>query len=387
MVFQQSIGMIRIKDYFFITLTLILLEGRLLAQERVEGVAIMRFTNSKGINHPINEDAKFRLMQSAIFDAIEKGSRKKISVLSYNKVAESTTGNNHFDTFISTTLQKSGVSWKRDSDYQFQLVGKKEWKCTVTGTVENLDVTDTDFMAARDFPEQNKIIVTKRGVNTVHINSNQNIGYGQLIGISKVVKTKVLNDYDSYKKTKALVYITKVGSDFSVGRIIKGFYRVKVGDEVVVSSGFKKSRLGIKFDYTPLTQLNLNTNSISVGFFAQSYVSRFGLTINCDMLQYGLKSQLLEPEYMLIPNAGATYHFSILPDLLYLVPEFNMGYVVKAKDYDAETITINPKLAASLRLKIIEISAGAQYRFFLDDIYSQSGLYPFASINFSLNKN
>lgn len=365
----------------------LLMSVSVFSQEKVEGMAIMRFTNKKDIYHPINEDARFKLMQSAIFDAIEKGSTKRISVVNYNKVTESGTSDNHFESFISTTLQKSGVSWKRISDYTFQLIGKKEWKCSVTGLVEALDVPEDDVKGLDDLNRETKIMVTKRGLNTVHINSNQYISFGQVLGIGKEIKTKVLNDYDTYHKTKALIYITSVGNDFAIGRIIKGFYRVKVGDEIIIRSDFKRSRVGIKFDYSPVTWLNPHTNNISFGLFTQSYVNRFGGSINCDLLQYGLREVTSKSGYLVIPNASVTYHLALLPDLLYLVPEINIGYVLKVKDTDVQTVTLNPKISGALRINIVELSAGLQYRFFLDDNRSLSGLYPFASINFSLNKN
>ena len=113
---------------------LVLKSQILLGQETIEGRSIKQFTNGKEIHHPLNKDAKYKLMQEAVFDAIEKGAAVRIAVSTYNKVSDGASSE-HFDQFIATTAREYGVTWQRQSDYTFKLIGKKLWECKVTGLV------------------------------------------------------------------------------------------------------------------------------------------------------------------------------------------------------------------------------------------------------------
>ena len=368
-----------------LTLALLTFFGSvLLAQESVDGRAIKQFTNGKDIHHGLNKDAKFKLMQEAVFDAIEKGAAVKISVSTYNKVVDGAS-DSHFDQFIATTARQYGVSWQRKSDYSFKLIGKRLWECTVNGIVTKTEEPATDLGNDQSILEKPAPTITKRGINTVHISTSEGIHYGQLLGITKDVKERVLNDYDMYKKTKAIVYITKVEPGFAIGRIVKGFYRVKVGDGVAAGN-FKKSRMGFKLEYAPQTKYNSSSNYYSASFYTDSYVNRWGFNLGFDLLSYK-KTPEFKAGNMLIPNVGVSYHIGILPDLLYLVPEFNAGYVVLADSYDAESIVFNPKVYATFRVKFIEFMAGGNYKLFLTDFYKQSGVFPFLGVRINLNKN
>jgi hypothetical protein len=357
----------------------------LVAQESVEGRSIKKFTSGKDIHHPINKTAKYKLMQEAVYDAIEKGAAIKISVATYNKVSDGGGDNRQFDQFISTTARQYGVTWQRQSDYVFKLIDKRLWECTVKGIVNRSESSGIDLGVDQVIEEQPTPTITKRGLNKVHISPSTGIYQGQLVGVTKEVKQKVLNDYDFYRKTKALVLINQVESDFAMGKIVKGFYRVKVGD-VIASGPYKKNRLGFKLEYSPETKLNPSSSFYSLSFFTDSYVNRWGFNIGADLLLY--KADIdRDAGNLFIPHMGASYRLSILPDLLYLIPEFNAGYVVLAESYDAESVMLNPKVYLAVRVKLIELMAGANYKFFLKDHYNQSGVYPFAGVRVNLNKN
>lgn len=364
----------------------VLCASALSAQESVDGRSIKKFTNGKDIHHPLNKDAKFKLMQEAVFDAIEKGAAVRISVSTYNKVVDGAS-DSHFDQFISTTARQYGVAWQRKSDYNFKLIGKRLWECTVNGLVTRTEEAATDLGNDQSILEKPAPTITKRGLNTVHISTSDGIYYGQLLGVTKDVKERVLNDYDMYKKTKALIYVTQVEKGFAMGRIVKGFYRVKVGDGVAAGN-FKKTRMGFKLEYAPKTKYNSNPSSsyYSMSFFTDSYVNRWGFNLGFDLLLYD-KTPTFSAGSMLIPNVGASYRIGILPDILFVVPEFNAGYVVLSNSYDAESIVLNPKLYVAFRVKFLELMAGANYKFFFTDYYKQSGVFPFAGIRVNLNKN
>lgn len=360
--------------------------NQLLAQETVEGRSIKQFTNGKAIHHPLNKDAKYKLMQEAVFDAIEKGAAVKISVSTYNKVSEGATQGDHFDRFISTTAREYGVAWQRTSEYEFKLIGKRLWECKVTGEVTKSEFDGVNLGEDQQVLDIKKTItITKRGLNKVHLNSSEGIYFGQLVGVTKDVKQRVLNDYDSYKKTKALIYITNVERDFAIGRIVKGFYRVKVGDEIALNH-YKKVRMGFKLEYSPTTKYNSTTSNISAGFYTDSYVSRWGFNLGGDLLFYDQTDA--EPAgSLLIPHMGASYRIAILPDLLFVIPEFNAGYAFDAKTFETQSAVLNPKLYVAIRLKFVELMAGANYKLFISEFTEQSGIYPVAGVRFNLNKN
>jgi hypothetical protein len=356
-----------------------------MAQESAEGRSIKKFTNGKDIHHPLNKDAKYKLMQEAVYDAIEKGAAVKISMSTYSKVVDGASDHEHFDQFISTTARQYGVAWQRKSDYSFKLIDKRLWECTVKGLVTRSEDGGVNLGGDQDISTEQAPTVTKRGLNTVHISTSKGFYFGQLVGVTKEVKQKVLNDYDFYKKSKALVYITQVESGFAMGRIVKGFYRVKVGDEVNTGT-YKKSRLGFKLEYSPETKYNPNTSYYSASFYTDSYVNRWGFNLGCDLLFYDA-SLNNDAGQLVIPHLGVSYRIGILPDLLFIIPEFNAGYVAVAESYDAESVVLNPKLYVALRLKFIELLAGANYKFFFTDLYGQTRAYPFAGVRVNLNKN
>jgi len=357
----------------------------LFAQESSEGRSIKKFTNGKDIHDPINKTAKYKLMQEAVYDAIEKGAAIKISVSTVNKVVDGGSDNKHFDQFISTTARKYGVSWQRQSDYKFEKIDKRLWECTVKGIVTRSDSADIDLGEDEVIEEQPLPTITKRGLNKVHISPSNGIYQSQMLGVTKEVKEKVLNDYDFYRKTKALILINQVESDFAMGRIVKGFYRVKVGDGISTGS-YKKNRMGFKLEYAPQTKLNASSNYYSLSFFTDSYVNRWGFNIGFDLLTYKADTDH-QAGSLFIPHMGASYRMSILPDLLYVIPEFNAGYVVLAEAYEAESLMFNPKVYLALRIHLIEFMAGFNYKFLLKDHYNQSGVYPFAGVRVNLNKN
>lgn len=357
----------------------------LLAQEIIEGRSIKQFTNGKDIHHPLNKDAKYKLMQEAVFDAIEKGAAIRIAVSTYNKVSDGASSE-HFDQFIATTAREYGVSWQRQSDYSFKLIGKKLWECKVTGIVTKSEYDGVNLGDDKAILEMKRTLtITKRGLNKVHLSSSEGIYYGQVVGVTKDVKQRVLNDYDSYKKTKALIYITNVEKGFAIGRIVKGFYSVKVGDEIATNN-YKKVRLGIRADYSPQTKYNKNSSYYSMSFYTDSYVSRWGFNIGSD-LQLFDKTDTEPAGSLLIPYLGASYRTVILPDLLFLIPEFNAGYAFETDKFETQSALISPKVSVGLRLKFIEFLAGVNYRYFISEFKDLNQLYPVASIRINLNKN
>ena len=357
----------------------------LLGQETIEGRSIKQFTNGKEIHHPLNKDAKYKLMQEAVFDAIEKGAAVRIAVSTYNKVSDGASSE-HFDQFIATTAREYGVTWQRQSDYTFKLIGKKLWECKVTGLVTKSEYEGVNLGNDKEILDIKKTLsITKRGLNKVHLNSSEGIYFGQLVGVTKDVKQRVLNDYNIYKRTKALIYITNVEPGFAIGRIVKGFYNVKVGDEIAVNN-YKKTRLGIRVDYSPQTKLNTSSSYFSMSFYTDSYVSRWGFNIGGDLQVYDATDT--EPAgLLLIPFLGASYRTVVLPDLLFIVPELNAGYAFETDTFQTQSAIISPKLSVGLRIKLVEFMAGVNYRFFISDFKDQNGLYPVAGVRFNLNKN
>jgi hypothetical protein len=84
---------------------------------------------------------------------------------------------------------------------------------------------------------------------------------------------------------------------------------------------------------------------------------------------------------------GASYRIVILPDFLFIVPEFNAGYAFDAKTFETQSAVLNPKLSVAVRLKFIELMAGVNYKHFISEFTDQSGVYPVAGVRFNLNKN
>jgi hypothetical protein len=115
-------------------------------------------------------------------------------------------------------------------------------------------------------------------------------------------------------------------------------------------------------------------------------VSRWGFNLGGDLLFY--KETDLEPAgSLVIPHMGASYRIRILPDLLFLIPEFNAGYAFDAETFETQSAVLNPKISVAIRLKFIEFMAGANYKHFVSEFTNQSGVYPVAGVRFNLNKN
>ena len=362
------------------------------AQEEVEGTAVKKLTNSKDIRDPLNEDAMYELMQKAVLDAIERGSQKIIQVNTYNKMEESSSQGYHFDNFMSTSVQKYGVTWRRTSEPKFLFLGKKLWQCSLKGIV-GAAATNQDNSTPLNLDTKRTLKVRGRvSPLMIHINTGDQVSVGELVAVTKTVGAQVLNGYDRYKKVKAIAYVTRVENNFSIARIVKGFWHVREGDEIK-SGRFSSHRTGFKLEYTPtgIQSFNSNLEIFSASFYTQSYISRWGFAIGLDLININNLESLLgytnpPNNPVLMPNMGVNYHIGLIPDLLYIIPEFNVGYLIDTPLPNFSQIPVgSPKIQVALRIGAIEFCAGITYRYFYNDPYGFSGLFPNGGLKFNLN--
>jgi hypothetical protein len=139
-------------------------------------------------------------------------------------------------------------------------------------------------------------------------------------------------------------------------------------------------------DYSPQTKYNETSGYFSMSFYTDSYVSRWGANIGGDLLLFD--AQGTEPAgSLLIPFVGASYRTVLLPDVLFLIPEFNAGYAFKTDTFVTQSAMVSPKLSVGVRIKFIELMAGVNYRYFISEFKDQNGAYPVAGVRLNLNKN
>ncbi len=380
------------------------------AQKLVEGSAVRIIDNRKDIYHDKNELHRKILIKEAILEAIEKGADISIKNLtSYN--VESVSIDNyeqHFDNFISKTLQEYHVTWKRTSQFTFSRdqKKKKKWYCRVMG-----EVTNEDFEASGFDDNGNSTIngssrnttafyITRKSFGKVHINAGFKDGLrkGNKLIAYKHLQKKSLVGYNSIKKPKAHIYITEVGDDYALGEVVKGYYRQLKRNEVEYGI-FKLNRGDLKYElFLQEEKLNLTTlgvnKEISLGitghtisFTHWSYLSKWGIEIGGDFLD--LRTSELS-DIAINVKLGAYRNIAILPELLFIQPKVHLGYMFvnlnenlfDITDEDVP-LTFEGKLGVLLMLYSVDFSAGMSYRY-VNVIGDLSNFYPYFGIGYNL---
>jgi len=311
------------------------------AQKLVEGNSVRIIDNRKDIYHDKNELHRKILMKEALLEAVEKGADISVKNLtSYN--VESVSIDNyeqHFDNFVSKSLQEYHVTWKRTSQFTFSRDNKKKkkWYCRVMGEVSNEDFVATDFDKNGNSTINGAIenttayYITRKSFGKVHINAGFKDGLrkGNKLIAYKYLKKKSLVGYNTIKKPKANIYITEVGDDYALGEVVKGYYRQLKRNEVEfgifnLNKGGLKYELFIQEEKLNLTDLGISkTVSLDItghafSFTHWSYLSKWGVEVGGDFLS--LKASELS-DIAINLKIGAYRNITLLPDCSFCNPK------------------------------------------------------------------
>ena len=366
--------------------------------------------NRKDIYHDKNELHRKILMKEALLEAVEKGADISVKNLtSYN--VESVSIDNyeqHFDNFVSKSLQEYHVTWKRTSQFTFSRDNKKKkkWYCRVMGEVSNEDFVATDFDKNGNSTINGAIenttayYITRKSFGKVHINAGFKDGLrkGNKLIAYKYLKKKSLVGYNTIKKPKANIYITEVGDDYALGEVVKGYYRQLKRNEVEfgifnLNKGGLKYELFIQEEKLNLTDLGISkTVSLDItghafSFTHWSYLSKWGVEVGGDFLS--LKASELS-DIAINLKIGAYRNITLLPELLFLQPKIHLGYMFvnlgeELFDVTEEDIplTFEAKLGTLLTLFSVDFSAGMSYRY-VNAVGDLSDFYPYFGIGYNL---
>jgi hypothetical protein len=380
------------------------------AQTAVVGNAVRIIDNRKDIYHDKNELHRKIMIKEAILEAIEKGADISIkNLISYNVESVSIDDyEQHFDNFVSKTLQEYHVTWKRTSQFTFSRDAKhkKKWHCRVTGEVINVDFEASEFdendpSTINGAPSYStSFYITRKSFGKVHINAGFKDGLrrGNKLIAYKYRNKKSLAGYNTVKKPKAHIYITEVGDDYALGEVVNGYYRQLKRNEVEygifnLNKGGLKYELFLQEEKLNLTRLGINkpvTMDITghaFSFTHWSYLSKWGVEIGADLL--GLRTSELS-DVAINVKLGGYRNVTILPELLYLQPKIHLGYMFvnlgeELFDIHEEEIplTFEAKIGTMLTLSSLDFSAGMSYRY-VYAVGDLSNFYPYFGIGYNL---
>jgi hypothetical protein len=394
----------------YILLGLILISLAANAQKLVEGNAVRIIDNRKDIYHDKNELQRKILMKEALIDAVEKGANISVkNLISYN--VESISIDNyeqHFDNFVSKTLQEYHVTWKRTSQFTFSRDSKqkKKWYCRVMGEVKNEEFVAKDYddkgnsTINGEYHNSTAFYITRKSFGKVHINAGFKDGLrvGNKLIAYKHVNKKSLLGYNDIKKDKAHIYVTEVNNDHAVGEVVKGYYRQLKRNEVEygifnLNKGTLRYELFLQEEKLNLTQfgidrpVSMDITGHSLSFTHWDYLSKWGVEAGADFL--GLRTSEVN-DIAINVKLGAYRNITILPELLYVQPKVHLGYMFANLGEELFELTeedipfsVEVKAGVLLSLYSIDFSAGMSYRF-VNVLGDFTNFYPYFGIGYSL---
>ncbi|MFP4471922.1 MAG: hypothetical protein ACLFPE_14665, partial [Bacteroidales bacterium] len=256
----------------------------------VVGESRKTLNNNKDVYHKKNREIREKMIEEAIFDAIEKGANKRfksiIEHVHYSNTVEKSFEEVYED-FLSSTCTEYDVEWRRTSSYKFARLEGKLWKCEVEGEVRN--ITSSSTVPITKTPDRDlNYYITRKSFNIVHINAGKDKGVvaGDKFVAYRHKKKKTINGYNFVPKPVGLISIINSENRFSEGRIIKGIYGVKESQQAI-KTNVKSYRLGLEYQFGgSYEQVNtteygekestINSKTHSLYFYYTSYVSRMG---------------------------------------------------------------------------------------------------------------
>lgn len=387
--------------------------GNLHAQEEVTpvvGEAIMPLNNKKDIYHKRNKEAREKLIQLATFDAIEKGAALKVSSI-IKKGDISTTVSQSFEEvyekYVSSQLTRYNVLWTRTSSYKFARLDGKKWKCIVEGEVRNLKMDEVK--PEQEEPDQDlNYFITRKSFKTVHLNAGKNKGItvGDKFIVYRHKKKKTINGYNFVPKKVGFVTVSNVDDRFSVGKIMRGIYGIKEGQQAS-KMDFKTYRIGLEYQLSgSYEQVNttdlgdkeskVNTKSHALYLYYSSYLSRWGFKFGLEVLDTDKDSIVLENDvttsysaYSFLPKFNLNYNIGIIPDLLYITPNASIGYLFiengkehvfekSGKAWNADVV-FEGDVSAHFRVGAFDFIGGVSYKY-INDYEELTNFYPHVGI-------
>ena len=192
-----------------------------------------------------------------------------------------------------------------------------------------------------------------------NISTSDGIYYGQLLGVTKDVKERVLNDYVCTKnKSPDLCNAGRKG--FAMGRIVKGFTGWRL--VMVFMQEISKTRMGFKLEYArkPSTTQSLPV-ATTPWVFTDSYVNRWGFNLGFDLLLYDKTLTFSAWKHALYPMWAPAIALAYCPIYCLLCLSSMQAMFVLSNSYDAESIILqNLKTLRCIPGKVPEFDGGCQ---------------------------
>lgn len=385
---------------------------KLIGQDtQVTGEGIQMIKNRSDIYHPKNEEFRKELINLAVIDAIEKGGIINIKSIDVSKIksTKEKSFEDVYEDFLSVSLHQYNVEWQRKSNYIFTPIESKngkKWKCEVDGIIRNIEPGFNDIVGTKDQSRITNKFVTKKNYNIVFLNSgiDDTVKTGDKFVVYRQKRIKTVNGFHVVPQQVGLVMITMPYSGFSKGRILKGVYGVHES-QLVKKSNFKTFRFGLEYqlsgsyeqinstDYG-LKSSSINTTSHSLFLSHYSYVSRTGFKFGLEFMD----TEISNPErdtstFIFIPKFNWNFSIGLVPDILYLNPEFSIGYLfgnfsdkscffTDPQNKWGSDVVLEAGLSAHIRFKFIDFIGGFNYKY-INDYQELKNIYPYAGIMFN----
>ncbi len=380
---------------------------------KVAGESTMILNNKRDIYHEKNSTVRQKMIEKAVYDAIEQGTKQKISSIEEHMQYSNSVSHSFedvFEDYLSSSLVQRNVEWVRTGNYKFVRVENekgdktRKWKCMVEGTVTNLDPNKLN--PSTEKPRTgNDYYITRKSYNIVHINagSDDNIQIGDKFVAFKYKGKKALTGINMKAKAMGLISITNVEGNYSEGRILRGIYGVKEAHQAK-KYNFRKSRSGLEYKWgSSYEQINttdigdlessLNTTSHSVYFYYFSYISRVGFKLGGSYYDINKKYTIPnQSDYKVdstavafSPEFNLNYSIGLVPDFIFLVPNASLGYLffMDSKESILDkpdgawdvNVMVEADMSVHLRLWSFDFIGGIAYKY-INDYPELSNFYP-----------
>lgn len=372
------------------------------------GEAIKWTKNKRDIYHPKNEGLRKELINEAVMDAIERGGIREVKLTDVWNMSSTKEKSFEevYEDYLSISLQKLNVEWRRTSNYVFTLIGnknEKKWKCEVEGEIRNLTLSEDTTSDWGKSSTINNDIITKKNYNLIYINSGNedSVTTGDKFIIYRQKRIKTVNGFHLVPKQVGYATIKNAHPKFSQARVLKGTYSVRES-QLVKKADFKTTRFGLEYQLSSsYEQINsteygfkessINTVSHSIFLSRYSYLSRTGFKFGVEFMDTEItKAERDTSTYIFIPKFNWYFSVGLVPDLLYLNPGFSVGYMFvnftdKTHFFDdpnkkwGNEFVLEAGLNANLRIKFIDLYGGLSYKY-INDYQELKNIYPYIGI-------
>ena len=355
------------------------------------GTAVLDMGNHRDIGHVRNAEARARLMQAAVLDAVERVVAIDISVSTELRVTEERSpGAGVFrEQFVNEILQRYHVKWTRSSDFVIRRdpSNGRMWACTVKGRVEQLSVVDEPHMPVEPVPQEPYVLAKRGPVVYLSPRNEVVLETGERYA---VIKRPSSGSRFPREKVKGHIVVMDVDGDTpALGRIVDGRYGIHERCTLRPAS-FPLLRGGLRIGYferdawrtMEQDTVSRPVTGMSFDFFEQSLLDGFGISVGVDIFSDQLSDSI--PVQNLALRLGGTARIPIIPEVLYLRPMASVGYAQLNQAYGMEgQFMLQGQMDLCLSLSLLDLSGGVRYTHLLVDP-GFNGAYAIASLGLDL---